>query len=126
VLKQRGRYGMELVNVVSQDLACLFITFIQQEADFPFVLDGPFLRIFPGMAQIPYQKKQMAETTPKRLAFLLSILLSIMAAVIVFIFEGFLTDNPHWILIPFTFLGLIFIQYLVFSFSLENFIFSYF
>lgn len=66
----------------------------------------------------------MAETTPKRLAFLLSILLSIMAAVIVFIFEGFLTDNHHWILIPFTFLALIFIQYLVLRYALERFIYN--
>jgi len=66
----------------------------------------------------------MAEITPKRLAFILAILLSLMAGVIFFLF--FVTERHQyfWILIPSTFVALTIFQYIILRFALERFIYS--
>ncbi len=66
----------------------------------------------------------MSETTPKRLAFLLSLLLSLMAVAMFLMFEGIESKQYLWILIPVTFLVLLFVQYLILRYSLERFIYS--
>lgn len=66
----------------------------------------------------------MAETTPKRLAFILAVLLSLMAAFMFFIFEGFNAKQNYWFLMLGSFLLLIFIQYIILHYSLERFIYS--
>jgi two-component system phosphate regulon sensor histidine kinase PhoR len=66
----------------------------------------------------------MAETTPKKLAFILAILLSFMAAVIFVIFEVIVIDQHFWLLITGTFILLIIIQYLLLRYALEKFIYN--
>ncbi len=66
----------------------------------------------------------MTEITPKRLALILAILLSVMAAIMFFVFEDFGSKQYYWILIPLTFLALIFIQYQVLRYALEKFIYD--
>ena len=66
----------------------------------------------------------MNEITPRRLAFILSVLLSLMASFIFLLFVGIETKPYLWILIPFTFLVLIIFQYLVLTYALEKFIYS--
>jgi len=66
----------------------------------------------------------MAEFTPKRLAFILAILLSMMAAVIFVVFEGIVVNQYYWLLIIGTFLLLIIIQYLILRYALEKFIYD--
>jgi two-component system, OmpR family, phosphate regulon sensor histidine kinase PhoR len=66
----------------------------------------------------------MSETTPKRLALILAILLSLMAAVIFFTFEGIVVNKYYWLLIISTFLILVIIQYLILRYALERFIYD--
>jgi two-component system phosphate regulon sensor histidine kinase PhoR len=66
----------------------------------------------------------MAETSPKRLAFILALILSLMAAVLFLLFEGIKSQSYFWFLVTVSFIILIFIQYLVLRFSLERFIYS--
>ncbi len=66
----------------------------------------------------------MNEISPRRLAFILSVLLSLMASFIFLLFVGIETKPYLWILIPFTFLVLVIIQYLVLTYALEKFIYS--
>jgi two-component system phosphate regulon sensor histidine kinase PhoR len=66
----------------------------------------------------------MAETTPKRLALILALILSMMAAVLFLLFEGIKSQSYFWFLVTVSFIILIFIQYLVLRYSLERFIYS--
>ncbi len=66
----------------------------------------------------------MTEITPKRLAFILSLLLSLLAIAIFMLFEIIESKQYLWILIPVTLLGLILFQYLILNYSLERFIYS--
>jgi two-component system, OmpR family, phosphate regulon sensor histidine kinase PhoR len=66
----------------------------------------------------------MTEITPKRLAFILAVLLSLMASVIFSLFIGIESKQYLWILLPVTFLLLVFIQYLILGYALEKFIYS--
>jgi two-component system, OmpR family, phosphate regulon sensor histidine kinase PhoR len=66
----------------------------------------------------------MAETTPKRLALILSFLLSLIAVLCFFIFEGFNINKYSWILYFGILPVLIIIQYLILRYSLEKFIYS--
>jgi two-component system, OmpR family, phosphate regulon sensor histidine kinase PhoR len=66
----------------------------------------------------------MTEITPKRLAFILAVLLSLMASVIFSLFVGIESNQYLWILLPATFLLLVFIQYLILGYALEKFIYS--
>jgi two-component system phosphate regulon sensor histidine kinase PhoR len=66
----------------------------------------------------------MAETTPRRLAFILAILLSLIAAVMFSIFVSFVNKQYYWLIVTATFIILICIQYLLLSYSLEKFIYN--
>lgn len=66
----------------------------------------------------------MSEITPKRLALILAILLSMMAGVIFFIYHGVIIKLDNWILLPVIFSILIFIQYLILRYALEKFIYD--
>jgi len=66
----------------------------------------------------------MTEITPKRLALILSALLSLFAAAMFLMFEGIETRQYLWILIPVSFIVLILVQYLILTYSLERFIYS--
>jgi len=66
----------------------------------------------------------MFEFTPKRLALILALMLSMMAAVIFVVFEGIVVSKYYWLLIIGTFLLLIVIQYLILRYVLEKFIYS--
>lgn len=66
----------------------------------------------------------MAETTPKRLAFSLAVLLSVMAFMMFFIFDSIFSYKYYWLLVPFVFLILVLVQYLILRSSLERFIYS--
>jgi two-component system phosphate regulon sensor histidine kinase PhoR len=66
----------------------------------------------------------MAETTPKRLALILAIFLSLLAAALFLLFEGIESKLYFWILIPAAFVILVSIQYYVLRYSLEKFIYS--
>jgi two-component system, OmpR family, phosphate regulon sensor histidine kinase PhoR len=66
----------------------------------------------------------MPETTPKRLAFILALLLSLMVAAIFFVFEGIVNRQYFWPLITISFFALIFIQYLILRYALEKFIYD--
>ncbi|MDO9257116.1 MAG: ATP-binding protein [Bacteroidales bacterium] len=66
----------------------------------------------------------MSETTPKRLALILAILLSLMAAVIFVVFEGIVIKKYYWLLISGTFILLIILQYMILRYSLERFIYD--
>lgn len=66
----------------------------------------------------------MSETTPKRLAFSLSILLSAMAVGVFLLFEGIENKHLLWVMIPATFVVLIVVQYFILQYSLEKFIYS--
>jgi two-component system phosphate regulon sensor histidine kinase PhoR len=66
----------------------------------------------------------MAETTPKRLALILSVILSLLAAALFLIFEGIESKPYYWLLVPAALVILIVIQYYVLRYSLERFIYS--
>lgn len=66
----------------------------------------------------------MAETTPKRLAWILSILLSILTVVAVLFFEGLNSEKYRWVILFLTLVSLIIIQYLILRSALEKFIYS--
>ncbi len=66
----------------------------------------------------------MSEITPKRLAFLLAVLMSLMAAMLFFVFEGINVKQNDWLLVPVSFVVLIGIQYLILRYSLERFIYN--
>jgi two-component system phosphate regulon sensor histidine kinase PhoR len=66
----------------------------------------------------------MAETTPKRLALILSVILSLLAAALFLIFEGIESKPYYWLLVPVALVILIVIQYYVLRYSLERFIYS--
>jgi two-component system, OmpR family, phosphate regulon sensor histidine kinase PhoR len=66
----------------------------------------------------------MSETTPKRLALILSIILSVLAGILFLVFEGVENKIYFRILVPIAFLVLVVIQYFVLRFSLERFIYS--
>jgi len=66
----------------------------------------------------------MPETTPKRLALILAILLSLMAAAIFIVFEDIVNNQYFWPLITISFFALIFIQYLLLRYALEKFIYD--
>jgi two-component system phosphate regulon sensor histidine kinase PhoR len=66
----------------------------------------------------------MTEITPKRLAIILAVLLSLMASVVFLLFVGVETKQYLWVIIPGTFIILVFIQYLVLRYALERFIYS--
>jgi two-component system, OmpR family, phosphate regulon sensor histidine kinase PhoR len=66
----------------------------------------------------------MNEITPKRLAFILAVLLSFMASVVFLLFAGLESKPLLWILIPVTFILLVIIQYMVLTYALEKFIYS--
>jgi two-component system, OmpR family, phosphate regulon sensor histidine kinase PhoR len=66
----------------------------------------------------------MAETTPKRLAFILAILLSIMAGAMFLIFRVVVVKQNPWLFIPLIVLILIIVQYLILRYSLERFIYN--
>lgn len=66
----------------------------------------------------------MAETTPRRLAFILAILLSLIAAVMFSVFVSFVNKQYYWLIVTATFIILICIQYLLLSYSLEMFIYN--
>lgn len=66
----------------------------------------------------------MTEITPKRLAFILALLLSFMAVVIFLLFEGMGINTYFWALLPATFLALLIIQYMILRYALERFIYS--
>lgn len=66
----------------------------------------------------------MAETTPKRLAIILSVILSLLAAALFLLFERIESKPYYWFLVPAALIVLIFIQYYVLRYSLERFIYS--
>ncbi len=66
----------------------------------------------------------MAETTPKRLAFILAILLSLMAAITFILFQVIVVKQYYWGLITLAILILIVFQYLILRYSLERFIYN--
>ena len=66
----------------------------------------------------------MAETTPKRLAIILSVILSLLAAVLFVVFEIVESKPYYWMLVPAALGTLIVIQYYVLRYSLEHFIYS--
>jgi two-component system phosphate regulon sensor histidine kinase PhoR len=66
----------------------------------------------------------MSETTPKQLALILAILLSLMAAVIFVLFEEILINQYYWLLISGAFILLIILQYIILRYSLERFIYD--
>lgn len=66
----------------------------------------------------------MPETSPKRLAFILALLLSLMAVIMFLLFSGIESAQFLWFMVPVTFLVLVLIQYLVLRYSLEKFIYS--
>ncbi len=66
----------------------------------------------------------MSEITPKRLALILAVLLSLMAAVMFFIFSGMALKQNYWALISVTFLVLILAQYFILRYALEKFIYD--
>lgn len=66
----------------------------------------------------------MSETTPKRLALILAILLSLMAAVIFIGFEEIVIKKYYWFLVIGNFILLIIIQYLILRYALERFIYD--
>jgi len=66
----------------------------------------------------------MSETTPKRLALILAILLSLMAAVIFIGFEEIVIKEYYWFLVIGNFILLIIIQYLILRYALERFIYD--
>jgi two-component system phosphate regulon sensor histidine kinase PhoR len=66
----------------------------------------------------------MSETTPKQLALILAILLSLMAAVIFVLFEEILINQYYWLLISGAFILLIILQYMILRYSLERFIYD--
>lgn len=66
----------------------------------------------------------MSEITPKRLALILAILLSLMAGVIFFIFHDIIINLGNWILLPVIFTILIIFQYLILRYALEKFIYD--
>ena len=66
----------------------------------------------------------MAETTPKRLAIILSVILSLLAAALFLLFERIESKPYYWLLVPAALIILIFIQYYVLRYSLERFIYS--
>lgn len=66
----------------------------------------------------------MSETTPKRIALILAILLAVMAALIFVLFEGMAVKQYYWVLIIGSFLLLIVIQYLILRYALEKFIYD--
>jgi len=66
----------------------------------------------------------MAETTPKRLAIILSVILSLLAAALFVIFENIESKPYYLFLVPAALLLLVVIQYYVLRYSLERFIYS--
>ncbi len=66
----------------------------------------------------------MSETTPRRLALILSIILSVLAGILFLVFVGVENKIYFRILVPLAFLVLVVIQYFVLRFSLERFIYS--
>jgi len=66
----------------------------------------------------------MAEITPKRLALILSVLLSLFAVAMFLIFWSIESEQSIWILVPVSFILLILVQYLILTNSLEKFIYS--
>lgn len=66
----------------------------------------------------------MAEITPKRLALILSVLLSLFAVAMFLIFWSIESKQSIWILFPVSFILLILVQYLILTNSLEKFIYS--
>jgi len=66
----------------------------------------------------------MAETSPKRLALILALILSLLAAALFLLFGGMESKSYFWVLVPALFLFLVIIQYLVLHYSLERFIYS--
>jgi two-component system phosphate regulon sensor histidine kinase PhoR len=66
----------------------------------------------------------MAETTPKRLAIILSVILSLLAAALFLLFERIESKPYYWFLVPAALIILIFVQYYVLRYSLERFIYS--
>jgi two-component system, OmpR family, phosphate regulon sensor histidine kinase PhoR len=66
----------------------------------------------------------MAETTPKRLAIILSVILSLLAAALFVIFDIIESKPYYWILVPAALVILVLTQYYVLRFSLERFIYS--
>ncbi|MEI6060312.1 MAG: ATP-binding protein [Bacteroidota bacterium] len=66
----------------------------------------------------------MSETTPKRLALVLSVLLSILAAVMIYFFANIFIKQYFWILLLVSFFSMVLVQYLILRFSLERFIYS--
>ncbi len=66
----------------------------------------------------------MAETTPKRLAIILSVILSLLAAALFLMFEVIESKPYYGLLVPAALVILIVIQYYVLRYSLERFIYS--
>lgn len=66
----------------------------------------------------------MAETTPKRLAIILSVILSLLAAALFLMFEVIESKPYYGLLVPAALVILIVVQYYVLRYSLERFIYS--
>jgi two-component system phosphate regulon sensor histidine kinase PhoR len=66
----------------------------------------------------------MAETTPKRLAIILSVILSLLTVALFVIFDIIESKPYYWILVPAALVILVVTQYYVLRFSLERFIYS--
>jgi two-component system phosphate regulon sensor histidine kinase PhoR len=66
----------------------------------------------------------MAETTPKRLALVLAILLSIVATMMFFVFAWDEDKNNSWLWVSVSFIALFGIQYFILQYALEKFIYS--
>jgi len=66
----------------------------------------------------------MTEISPKRLALILAILLSLMASVVFTLFAGIESRQYFWIILPVTFILLVLTQYLILRFALERFIYT--
>jgi two-component system phosphate regulon sensor histidine kinase PhoR len=66
----------------------------------------------------------MSEFTPKRLAFILAIILSLLAGALFLLFQTIESKPYFWILVPSSLVILVVVQYYVLNYSLERFIYN--
>jgi two-component system phosphate regulon sensor histidine kinase PhoR len=66
----------------------------------------------------------MSEFTPKRLALILAVMLSVMAGFTFLIFEVIVINKYFWMLVTGAFIVLVIIQYMILRYALEKFIYD--
>jgi len=67
---------------------------------------------------------KMNQITPKRLAFILAVLLSMMAGALFLTFNAVMVLHYYWFIVIFSFIALIVLQYMILRTALERFIYS--